>query len=138
MFLPIDELKTVVYDYQLSEIVEDDNTIIEMAVQAAIEEVKSYLCSRYDTDKTFSAEGSERNPLILEITKDVALWQIIRLSNPDIIHDRVKDRYDRAIEWLDKVARGLISPTLPAIQGEQGGDISPIKWGSMEKQRYDY
>ena len=138
MFLPIDELKSVIYDYQLSEIVEDDTTIIEMAIQAAIEEVKSYLRGRYDIDKTFATEGSERNPLVLEITKDVALWQIIRLSNPDIIHDRVKDRYDRAVEWLDKVARGLISPTLPSVQDEQGGDVSPIRYGSMPRQTYDY
>ena len=138
MFLNIDELKTVIYDYQISEIVEDDSTIAEMAIQAAIEEVKSYLCSRYDVEKTFSAEDEKRNPLILEITKDVALWQIIRLSNPDIIHERVKDRYDRAIDWLDKVARGLISPTLPAVQDESGADISPIKYGSMNKQTYDY
>ena len=138
MFLSIEELKTVIYDYQLGEIVEDDNTIAEMAIAAAIEEVKSYLCSRYDIEKTFSAEASERNPLILEITKDVALWQIIRLSNPDILHERVKDRYDRAIEWLDKVARGLISPTLPIIQDEHGGDVSYMKFGSMNKQTYDY
>jgi phage gp36-like protein len=138
MFLNIEELKTVMYDYQLSEIVEDDNTIAEMAIQAAIEEVKSYLCGRYDMNRAFSAKGNERNPLILEITKDVALWQIIRLSNPDIIHERVKDRYDRAIDWLDKVARGLISPTLPVVQDEQGGDISPIKYGSMTQQTYDW
>jgi len=138
-FLTIQELKTVIYDYQLNEIVEDDNTIAEMAIQAAIEEVASYLRSRYDTEKTFSAEGADRNPLVLEITKDVALWQIIRLSNPDILHERVKDRYDRAIEWLDKVARGLISPSLPIIQNEQGdGDTSPIKFGFMNKQTYDY
>jgi phage gp36-like protein len=138
MFLSIHELKTVIYDYQLSEIVEDDTTIAAMAINAAIEEVKSYLCSRYDVEKTFAAKGNKRNPLILEITKDVALWQIVRLSNPDIIHERVKDRYDRAVEWLDKVARGLISPSLPTVQDEQGGDISPIKYGSMLKQTYDY
>ena len=138
MFLNIEELKTVMYDYQLSEIVEDDSTIAEMAIQAAIEEVKSYLRSRYDVEKTFSAEQSERNPLILEITKDVALWQIIRLSNPDILHERVKDRYDRAIEWLDKVARGLISPTLPVVQDGTGNDASPIRYGSMSQQRYDW
>jgi len=138
MFLNIDELKTVMYDYQLSEIIEDDSTIAEMAIAAAIEEVKSYLCSRFDAEKTFSAEGADRNPLVLEITKDVALWQIIRLSNPDILHERVKDRYDRAVEWLDKVARGLISPSLPAVQDESGKEISPIKYGSMSKQTYDY
>jgi len=138
MFLNIDELKTVMYDYQLSEIVEDDTTIAEMAIQAAVEEVASYLRSRYDTEKTFTAEGADRNPLVLEITKDVALWQIIRLSNPDILHERVKDRYDRAVEWLDKVARGLISPTLPVIQDNKGDDVTPIKFGSMKQQRYDW
>ena len=138
MFLPIEELRSVIYDYQVNEIVEDDNTIVEMAISAAIEEVKSYLRSRFDTEQTFSAEGNERNPLVLEITKDVALWQILRLSNPDILYDRVKERYDRAINWLEKVAQGLISPDLPVIQDEQGGDISPIRFGSMYRQTYDY
>jgi len=138
MFLQIEELKTVMYDYQLSEIVEDDNTIAEMAIAAAIEEVRSYLRGRFNTDATFSAEGSERNPLILEITKDVALWQIIRLSNPDILHDRVKERYDRAVEWLDRVASGMVSPTLPPIQNENGGDVSAMRFGSMDKQVYDW
>ncbi|MCL2291218.1 MAG: DUF1320 domain-containing protein [Bacteroidetes bacterium] len=138
MFLSQEELKSVIYEYQLDEIVEDDNTIVEMAIQAAIEEVKSYLCSRYDVNKTFSAEQNKRNPLVLEITKDVTLWQIIRLSNVDIIYEKVKDRYDRAIEWLDKVARGLISPTLPVVQDGKGDDISPIKYGSMPQQRYDW
>ncbi len=138
MFLNIEELKSVIYDYQLSEIVEDDITIVEMAIQAAIEEVASYLRSRYDTDKTFAAEGDERNPLILETTKDVTLWKIIRLSNPDITHERVKDRYDRAIDWLDKVARGLISPILPTVRDDSGEDTTPIKYGSIPRQQYDY
>jgi phage gp36-like protein len=138
MFLTIAELKTVIYDYQLAEIVEDDTAIVEMAIQAATEEVKSYLRSRYDVEATFATEDGERNPLILEITKDVALWQIIRLSNPDILHERVKDRYDRAIEWLDKVAKGLISPALPIAQDETGEDVSFLKFGSMSRQTYDY
>ena len=138
MFLQIEELKTVMYDYQLEEIVEGDDTIAVMAIEAAVEEVRSYLRGRFDTDATFSATGSDRNPLILEITKDVALWQIIRLSNPDILHDRVKERYDRAVDWLNKVANGTVSPTLPPIQNEQGGDVSAMRFGSMDRQTYDW
>jgi len=137
-FIKKSELKSAIYDYQLSQIVDDDNTIVEIAIRAAIEEVTSYLGSRYDTEKTFSETRRNRNPLILEITKDIALWQIIRLANPDVIHERVKDRYDRAIEWLDKVARGIITPTLPKIQDTAGTPASPFKFGSIEKQTYDY
>jgi phage gp36-like protein len=137
-FLSSAELKSVIYDYQLNEIVENDSTIIEMAIQAATEEVKSYLCSRYDTTQTFNETKNNRNPLILEFTKDIALWQIIRLSNPEIIHEKVKDRYDRAIEYLNKVAKGLISPTLPLLQDNSGSEILPVRFGSMVKQSYDY
>jgi phage gp36-like protein len=138
MFLSALELKSVIYDYQLSEIVEDDLTIVEIAISSAEEEVQSYLVGRYDVQLTFSATGADRNPLIVEIVKDVALWQIVRLSNPDIIYDRVKDRYDRAVEWLDKVASGLISITLPSAQNPDGGDLTPIRYGSLPPQTYDY
>lgn len=139
MFLGIEELRSVIYDYQLGEIVEDDNTIVEMAIAAAIEEVGSYLRGRFNVGATFATEGSDRNPLVLEITKDVALWQIVRLSNPDIVYERVKERYDRAIDWLDKVARGIITPELPPLQDETTGDnVTPIRFGSMPAQVYDY
>lgn len=110
MFITIEELKTVAYEYQIIDIVEEDETIVEIAIDAAIEEIKSYLAGRYDTINVFNKQGNERNRLIVELTKDIALWQIIRLSNPDILFDRVKDRYDRAIDYLNRVAKGLLFP----------------------------
>lgn len=138
MFLTAEELKTVAYAYQIEDIIEGDNTIVPIAIEASVEEMRSYLRSRFDVTAVFSAIGEERNALILELCKDIALWQLVRLSNPDIIFERGKDRYDRAIEFLNKVAKGLISPTLPLIQDESGEETSPVKYGSMEKQQYDW
>lgn len=138
MFITESELKSVAYSYQLNQIVENDSTIVQMAIDAAVEEVTGYLSSRYDCRQIFSAENDERNPLILELTKDVALWYIIRLSNVDMIYDSVKERYDRAIEYFNRVAQGLVSPSLPQITGDDGEAQYPIRCGSMPKQTYDY
>lgn len=139
MFITQEELKTVAYQYQLDEIVENDDTIIETAIDAAIEQIKSYLAGKYDIEKIFTETGTDRNTLIVELCKDIALWQIIRLANVDILFDRVKDRYDRAIDWLNKVADGKLMPSLPAASdGTTGEEINPMKFGSMERQNYDY
>ena len=115
MFIEPTELKSAIYDYQVEEITEDNTDIVVMAIATAIEEVKSYLTpnnqarwddgrSRYDVTAIFAATGTNRNPLILEIVKNIAVYYIIRLSNVDVIHERVKERYDRAIDWLEKVS----------------------------------
>lgn len=138
MFLTQEELKSVAYHYQLDQIVDSDTTILQMAIDAAIEEIRGYLSSRYDTRAIFAVTGESRNPLVLELTKDIALWYIIRLSNVDIIYDSVKERYDRAVKWLDRVAAGTITPDLPAATDENGEYVQPMRYGSMPKQQYDY
>lgn len=138
MFLTEEELRSVAYSYQLEQIVENDTTILHMAINAAVEEVRGYLSSRYDTRAVFAAAGDSRNPLVLEITKDIALWYIIRLSNVDILYQPVKERYDRAVQWLDRVAAGRITPELPAATDENGEYVQPMRCGSMPKQQYDY
>lgn len=146
MFLEIDELRSVMYNYQLETIIENDNTIAVMAINSAVSELKSYLNPsnqrqwndgrpKYDINKIFGAQGIDRDPLILELCKDIALYRICRLANVDIIHDHVKERYDRAIEWLSKVA-GLngaptLTPDLPTI--DTNDQRKPFRYGSRAK-----
>jgi phage gp36-like protein len=138
MFITTEELKSVAYSYQLQQIVENDETIIQMAIDAAIEEARSYLTARYDCNAIFSATGGDRNPLILELCKDIALWYIVRLSNVDMLYENVKERYDRAIDYFNRVAKSLISPNLPQSTDEHGNSQYPMRFGSMDKQKYDY
>ena len=132
MFIEKADLPTVIYGYQLDEITEGDNLIIVANCAAAIEEVKSYL-AKYDTATIFAATGAARNPLILEITKSVALWYIIRLSNVDMIYDQAKDRYDRAITWLKSVKEGDLAPNLPHATAPDGGAVATFSIKSNRK-----
>lgn len=150
MFLNIDELKTVMYDYQLEEITENDNTITVMAIKAAISQIKSYLKPSnkkeyddgrplYDIDKIFDAKGDERDALILEFCKDIAAYRVCRLANVDIIHKQVVENYDRAIEWLKDVRNGDANPDLPTLDIDDNTEVSkiPFRYGSRPKFNHE-
>lgn len=152
MFLEVEELSSVAYEYQLNEITENNPDIVEMAINAAVEEMISYLKPnaqkqwkdgrpRYDVEAIFGATGTNRNSLILELCKSIALYYVCRLANVDIIQERVQDRYDRAVEWLEKVA-GVgkyanapgITPNLPVLEETETSDTTiPFRFGSRTK-----
>lgn len=143
MFIKQEELKSVIYEYQLGEIVESDPEIVEMAISAAVEEMISYLSprrnstTRYDTAAIFSATGTNRNALILELCKNIALYYICRLSNVDIIADKIQERYDRAIKWLERVSSpdGLV-PGLPTVADD--GNVSSLPFRSSSREKFNH
>jgi phage gp36-like protein len=140
MYITIDELKTALYAYQAQEIANDDSDILLMNIAAAEGEVRSYLAGRYDVTAIFAAQGDDRNPLLLELTKNIAVWYIVRLSNVDLIYKHAKERYDAAVDWLNRVADGKLNPDLPpAITTDGVPDGSAISWGSSEaRNNNDY
>ena len=157
MFLTEDEMNSVMYNYQLSEIVEGNPDIVEDGILAGISEVKSYFTAsnqkqwsdgrpRYDIAKIFGATGSERDPFVLRMCKTVAAWNICELANVDIIYDHVKERYENVIKTLEKIAgigeyKGspTLTPDLPTIEPDadsEGGKI-PFRFGSRPKFNHE-
>lgn len=133
MYLTPQELNTSMYSHILNEITEGDNQVIVQAIEAAIEELSSYLANRYDTELIFNMRGKERNALILENTKVVTIWQVIKLSNAETIYEIWKERYDRVIDYMEKVAEGKASPRLPLIKNEEGEVVITSRYGSNPK-----
>lgn len=153
MFLEKEDLGTVIYDYQLDEITEGDDGIVMQAMSAAIEEAKSYLTPNlndrnwldgrilYDVETIFNATELDRNSLILQHCCTLAKWHLAQLCNADFIYEKAKDRYDRAIDWFTKIAKGTINlTTLPQlVRDEQSaGDKQPFQFGSRTKFNHDY
>jgi phage gp36-like protein len=76
----------------------------------------------------------------------MAVYYICRLANVDIIHEQVKQRYDRAIDWLEKVsATGKyngstpINADLPTLESDSTSELSlPFRSGSREKFNHEY
>ena len=135
MFLTTDELKSVMYGYQVAEITEGDSDIAAMAIEAAVQEMAGYLRA-YDTEAIFAAEETARSALVL--CKNIAAWYIVRLANVDIIYDHVKERYDRAIAYLKQVSEGTVAPRLPLAKSSSGEAQTKLRTGSNPKFNHHY
>ncbi|WP_107039957.1 phage protein Gp36 family protein [Brumimicrobium mesophilum] len=153
MYLSILELKTNKYAYILDQITEGDDTIIDTAIEVAIEEVKGYLMPNfkhefndgrlvYDVEAIFAATGTDRNALILSLTKTVTIWHVVDLCNADIIYEQTKERYDRALETLKmildgKMTIGSLPQVDPAVTDPSGENNQPFRFGSRPKFNYE-
>lgn len=136
MFLTPSELTNNLYGHVIDNITQNDPQVSEQAISAAIGEMKSYLAA-YDADAIFSATGSARNPLILENTKVVAIWNILKLSSAETLYDTWKERYDRVVDFMTKVAEGKITPDLPVRTGSDGEISIRMRMGSNPKFTHD-
>ncbi len=148
MYIQTSEMKSVLYKYQMDEITENDIEIVEDAILAATAEVRAYFEAAnerresanlskqqyknwklYDVDAIFSATGTDRNNFIMRIVKTIAAYHVCELANVDVIYEHVKERYDRSIATLEKIAgmgdyanSRIIIPGLPTIDEGQDGD----------------
>lgn len=113
-FILPDELKTHLYAENIDAIARHDDTILIMAIDTAEAEAYGYLGS-YDRDKIFSAQGDERNALLLTFVKDIAVWHFICICNAGVDIQLRKDRYEHAIAWLRAVQKSEIKPNLPIL-----------------------
>lgn len=139
-FLDKTDLASAIYGYQVDQITEGNDEIVYQAIEAAIQEVKSFLSETlYDTVAIFSATGTNRNALLLAHTKTIAKWYIVELCNADIIQEQAKDRYDRAISWLTKLSKGTVAlnelPTISITTTESETDT--FGFGSRTKFNHD-
>lgn len=136
MFLTPSELTNNLYGHVIDNITQNDPQVSEQAISAAIGEMKSYLAA-YDADTIFSATGSARNPLILENTKVIAIWNILKLSSAETLYDTWRERYDRVVDFMTKVAEGKITPDLPVRTGSDGEISIRMRMGSNPKFTHD-
>lgn len=153
MFISEEELKNAIYQYQVLEITEADNDIALQAINAAQEELRSYLESNnqirfrdgrplIDLDAIMNQSGTDRNALLVTHCVTIAVWHLVQLSNADIIYEHVKERYDRAISWLKDLGNGAVNisslPTLdPNDPNNPHYNQSPFRMGSRKKFRYE-
>jgi len=150
MFLSKTDLGTSMYGYQIDQITEGNDTIIEVALSAAEEEMRSYLSGNhkkewldgrlhYDADAILSATDSDRNTLLVKHGVAIAKWWIVDLANVDIIYEQAKERYDRTVDWLRQLAEGSITlSTLPTLDDDSVQTDKAFRYGSRKKFNHEY
>lgn len=120
MFITDEDYRVVIGDNALkviSQTSEDNRANAELEAQ---EEIAGYLRPKYDTTAIFTASGDERNRLIVMYTADIALYHMVSAMPQKMGSEVRKERYERAIKWLEGVQAGRIIPDLPLTTDEEG------------------
>ena len=139
MFITDDDYKVVIGDQALkvvSQVITENRSNAETE---AIEEMAGYLRPKYDTIAVFSAQGDKRNRLVVMYTCDIAIYHMAASTPQKMGMEIRKERYERAIKWLEGVQAGKIVPDLP-LSTDENGEVTgmPLKYGSQKKQRYHW
>jgi phage gp36-like protein len=138
MFISNEDYRVVIGDTALKVISQSSPENIANAEAEAIEEISGYLRPVYDTDAVFSASGDERNRLIVMYTADIVLYHLTA-SQPQKMGSEIrKERYERAVKWLEGVQAGRIIPDLPPMVSEDGSSGFGTSFHSSPKLRHDW
>lgn len=139
MFLTLDDYSSVCDDYEFKQITEKEDVRLK-AEAAAMEEIASYLRSRYDIDRAFAAVGSCRNAMLVQVAVNISLWLMIHRLPQGMGHERRECLYNDSIKWLRDVQASKASPDLPLYISADGNTDArnPVRSGCMKPNRYDY
>lgn len=139
-FLTTDDFKAVCDTQTLTVINQNDTDNLDRAERYAIEEVSSYLRTRYDVTTAFAKTGTQRNGYLVMIVADVALYHLVSWLPKRIGFDIRETRYNQAIAWLKDVQSGKATPDLPTPTDPTTGQETsqPVRYGGWSKSEYQY
>ncbi len=102
----------------------NDHSAVRLAERMAIDQIKSYLSGRYDTQTIFACEGDERDLFLVMIAIDIALYHLWSKRAPRKIPEFRAQRYQDALDWLKAVGEGTLQTDLPQLPtDEYTGDV---------------
>lgn len=124
MFLGIAELKTVSTIAVVNLITNNQDETVNELIEENIDLMKSYLFKYYDTEAVFSAAGDARAKIVLKHLKTLVIFDLYQIRQKDITPE-LEMKWDRAMEWLNKISKGDIEADLPRRKVDTDGDGSP-------------
>jgi len=116
IFLTEDDFVEYQVRAEVLQVLTISSSTLDTAELAAIEQVTSYINTRYDAAATFTVTGlGNRNPLIIMYLIDLILYHLHSNTASRAMPKVREDRYNAAITWLEKVNTGDLIPSLPPI-----------------------
>lgn len=129
MFLTDQDYEVVIGKPAMEVISRCSETIRTNAELEALEEIAGFLRPDFDTDTIFAGEHSARNPKLVMIAVDMALYHMASSLPQKMGMEIRKERYDAAVKWLEGVRAGKIVPNLPSAVSD--GDSSSASFGTV-------
>ena len=139
MFITDEDYRVVSGDQALKVISQVSEENRANAETEAIEEIAGYLRPKYDTAAVFSASGSDRNRLVVMYVCDIAIYHMAASTPQKMGMEIRKERYERAVKWLEGVQAGKIVPDLPLAMDEYGEPVGmPMVYGCQKKLKHNW
>ena len=138
MFINDQDYKTVIGEQALKVVSQVSSENRRIAEQQAIEEIAGYLRPIYDTVEIFQMQGEDRNKLIVMYTCDIAIYHMAASTPQKMGMDIRKERYERAVKWLEQVQAGKVMPDLPRTQQHDGTQQTYFKYGSQKPLKHNW
>ncbi len=121
-------------------------TKILKAELMAIAQIKAYLSGRFAVDQIFVdapldeiPESDPRDPYIVMITIDIALYHLWSKEGPNNIPKTRELRYNDALEWLQAVQKGQAVDLPPIVDQESGQPTFDVRiWSRHEPESNRY
>lgn len=139
MFITDEDYKVVIGDQALKVVSQVSQENRANAETEAMEEIAGYLRPKYNTKAVFSAAGTDRNRLVVMYVCDIAIYHMAASTPQKMGMEIRKERYERAVKWLEGVQAGKIVPDLPLAMDEYGEPIGmPMVYGCQKKLKHNW
>ena len=139
MFITEEDYRVVIGERALKGVSQASQEIRDNAEMEACEEIAGYLRPKYDTEAIFTAEGGGRNRLVGMYAADFALYHMVAAMPQKMGSEIRKERYERAVKWLEGVQAGKIIPDLPLATDEEGTPTGNfLLYGSQKQLRHNW
>lgn len=111
-----------------------------LAEQFAIDFASGYLRGRYDLEKTFQMQGTDRNMALVGCLTDISLYRMCLNLPSRMGLEKRKQQFDEAVKWLQSVQSSSILLDLPLVTGPDGEEDynNPIRTGMGIRNNYDW
>lgn len=96
------EMNTHIYPDRETAIDRDSAGLLQTAIDTAEETVQASM-AKFNIVSLFSATGSGRSKYLMRLVKDIAVWEFIKLANPNINPEFWQMIYELAQKELDKL-----------------------------------
>ena len=136
--LTFSQLFTAITTRHLQELYEGDDSVLDNAELIAIGEIIGYLDIRYDANNCFDMSKKAEFtgiPAVMNVLTDITLYHLHARVMPDNVPTLRKERYQHAVNWLEKVASGYIAPQLPVKPVDP---TTPLRYGNSSEPLNPY
>lgn len=135
-YITKEDLKTKSTTYQLNQILEDDDLIIDIASDDAQALVTDALHQRYNTELIFNRTGNARDNNVVLWMKHIVMYLLFERIPDEAVPERVIKDYDDVMKKLEKIAEGRIPVNLTTrVDTDESGNTTPItkfQWGGSK------